>query len=131
MKKIALAYSLFICGTCLPAVAADFSSVITDPDGKPFPSCSDPKLAECAKPFTLGAAASAALLTQSLGDERMTAEQKVSRAALALKVRDAGQLDLKAEDVAMIKDAVGKAYQPLVVYRVFGLVDPASVNTSR
>lgn len=132
MHKIALSLGLLIAAS-MPAFAADFRSPILGPDGKTVPLCTD-KTPECEAPLTLGIVASNALFAPeapaSDGLGRPTAvgaDEKVKRAALALRIAGAGQLDLTAEETAMAKQAIGRIYAPLVVYRAWALLDPASV----
>ena len=124
--------SLLMLGlSILPSAAADFSAVIQDADGKPMAKCSENTPA-CAVPTTLGDVASAALFA-TFPDENdarnpLSAAEKVKRAALALRIRSAGNVDMTAEETALIKSVVGKAYSPIIVYRAWALLDPASVK---
>jgi len=68
-----------------------------------------------------------ALLNVLRGDETLTGEQKFKLYALSMKINDtAADCKIAAEDVVLLKDRVGRAYPPLVVGRVFALLDPAA-----
>jgi hypothetical protein len=133
MKSVILSLALAAL-VATPAFATDFKSEILDTAGKAVPMCDRPNAPECQKPLTLGVVVSTALLTPfpDESDPRSGAtlapDQKVRRAILALRVQDAGELSLPAEDVALAKQVVGKAYPPLIVYRAWSLLDPASVK---
>jgi hypothetical protein len=124
---VALALSIATAGT---ACATDFSAPITDQTGKPVPLCAD-KTPDCEKPMTLGRVVGIALFSTfpDESDPRTgtapSGEEKVKRAKLALEVFDGGQHDLTAEETALAKKLVAKAYAPLVVMRAWELLDPA------
>jgi hypothetical protein len=95
----------------------NLTTSLTDIDGNEFQDKSTVKTA------ILGS-----LMNPLPGDETMVADKKVALFKLALKVNDtAADCQLTAEEVAMIKERVGKGYPPLIVGRVFQLLDPASV----
>ena len=80
------------------------------------------------EPMTVRLAATKSL-TASYRDERdLAGDRKVVRFHLALKITDEDEPDLKAEEVVLIKELVGKMYGPIVVGRMWAILDPA--NTS-
>jgi hypothetical protein len=67
--------------------------------------------------------------TQKQGEGPTPQNILVKRAMLAEKLEAAnGELDLKSEQVSLIKDCVTSLFNssPLVVYRVLSVIDPAS-----
>jgi hypothetical protein len=63
-----------------------------------------------------------ALLTD-FPDEKVSGEEKFKRFKLALAVTNKAEVDLKPEQLASIKTVVGKAYTPLIVGRLFEIID--------
>jgi hypothetical protein len=105
-----------------------FANVLTDLEGQPIKDIAagldgQPRSVD----MTLGRACANALLAP-LQDEtgKVSGSDHVKRLALAMKVHAAGELDLPAEDVALLKERVAKVYTtPLVVGRCWLLLDPA------
>lgn len=87
----------------------NFKAPITDLDGKQVDGA------------TLGSVCTAALLAPNQQD---SAETKGKLFDLALAIHGKEAADLKVEDVAMLKERVGKCYPPLVVGRTWQLLDP-------
>jgi len=77
-----------------------------------------------ANPVTVRQVATGALMAQRRGEEETSGEEKVRYYALAVKIHDEDAPDLRAEDVALVKELVGKSYGPLVVGQVWALLDP-------
>lgn len=68
------------------------------------------------KDLTLGAVAMSALLARLDGDDKLSGEKKAQRHSLAHQIVNASEpLELKVEDVALIKDLIGKGFGPNVV----------------
>ena len=134
LKRIILAGALaFVVAPALAAVV-DVSAPILDIDGKPIPACAA-KTPECERPMTLGDVAMTALLTPypdeaegTRGGVPITGQQKADRMALAIRIHDGGKVDLTAEQIALAKLLVGKAYGPLVVGRAWALLDPPAAK---
>lgn len=119
---IAIALSLF----ALPASATeiDFSIVLKDLDGVPIRKCEADTLA-CKEPVTLGFVASSALLApDEPRQQSQGGEDKAARFALALKVHGASKVDLKAEDIALLKARIGAVFPPIFVGRAYEILDP-------
>jgi hypothetical protein len=95
----------------------DFSGQITNLANQPVKD-------EAEKPLTLGSVAIAALLNNMPGDDALSAEKKVTLAVIAQQVHNAeGEVSLSVEDVALVKERIGKAYGPLVVMKAYQLID--------
>jgi len=63
-------------------------------------------------------------LTAIFRDEQeLPGEEKVKRFHLALKITDEDEPDLKADDIVLIKKVVGKMYGPVVVGRMWTILD--------
>lgn len=75
---------------------------------------------EAGKEVTVGKIIRNALLSN---DEKDKADDKLKKYHLAQSCL-ASEVDLKAEDVVLIKKQVGNNYPPLVVGQVFDLIDP-------
>lgn len=73
-----------------------------------------------AKVITLGVVTTNALLAPVQEDSGV---QKAKKYKLAIKTVDEKELDLEAEDIAMIKECIGKGYAPLVVGQCFDILD--------
>lgn len=101
----------------------DFSAKITAFDGT--------DILEDDKPVTLAIVAVNALVTP-LPDQRGQPEQidgmtKVRNASLAERIfKDGKKADLTVEEVALIKERVGRAYGPLAVMRAWSLLEQHS-----
>jgi len=77
------------------------------------------------EPLTFRGAVAGALLSQPSG-ENLSGAKKYRRYRLARLVMDAqGEVELTAEDVAEIKQAVGEVYLPLVVGQVWDWLEGA------
>jgi len=59
-------------------------------------------------------------------DTPKNAEEKFRRGRLAIKISDSKvPLDLKVEDISLIKEVVSEIWSPLVIARAFPLLDEA------
>jgi hypothetical protein len=99
-------------------VKIDFSSILLNLNDTPLMQPPGPEGANV--PATLAWVASEALLRAT--DEK-DGQKKYKLYALALKVGAGGEVDLKAEDIALIKARIGEQFAPLVVGRAFDLLD--------
>jgi len=95
----------------------DFTTILTDLEGS--------SIMDNGRLVTLGRAAMMALIGQVPEDQSMTGEDRFRFARLAEKVMDNPAAKLPVEDVALIKDRIGKFFSPVVVYRAWPLLDPA------
>lgn len=81
------------------------------------------------RPITLAGIAVNALLAQHEDERALAGADKVKRYKLAQKIHDAaGEMDVTAEDVALLKTLIGKTYPPLLVGLAWQILeaDPAA-----
>jgi hypothetical protein len=120
---------IILLGVFLPVAAQaggiDFAALLTDLDGQPIPDCVGNDCAN--KPaLTLGVIAIRCLTANFPDEEKsISGEEKFKRGELALRIHKDGKTSLTAEDVALLKKLVGKAYGPLIVVKTWALLDPA------
>lgn len=74
-------------------------------------------------PMTVRLAATRTLTATFRDEQSLLGDEKVVRFHLALKLTDEDEPDLKAEDIVLIKKLVGKMYGPVVVGRVWAILD--------
>lgn len=97
-------------------VAQQFKEI----DGTPATTGDDKKL-----PFLLRKVLVEALLL-NYNDETPSGEDKVTRYELAVKIQAAdGELEVKAEEVALMKKLVGKAYATIIVGQAWKMLEGA------
>ena len=121
MKKIILA-ALVLVASGGSALAVDFASPMNMIDGK------TPMRNEDKSIVTLGEVSENALLATFPDEQSLAGEEKMKRFALARKIHEQRKDPvLTAEDIALLKKLIGKAYNALVVGQAYGLLDPASV----
>lgn len=96
----------------------DFSTAILDLTGKP--------LVENENPITLGSISCTALTALAPDESQLAAATKVSRFRLALIASTGGEQDITPEQLVELKDLVGKLFAPLVVGRVYEILEIAS-----
>lgn len=94
----------------------DFSAPILGPNDTP--------IMEGGKPATLGSIASTALFATLPEDENATATDKALWGNLGLALYAEGKHDLTAEQIALVKKRIGRAFSSLAVARAFHLLDP-------
>jgi len=75
------------------------------------------------EPFTVRLAATRALSATFRDEQSLTGDEKWPRFHLALRITDEDEPDLKAEDIVLIKKVVGKMYGPVIVGRVWSILD--------
>ena len=109
-------------------------ATINDYDDKPMPK--DPN--DESKGFQmLGDMCITALNAQLQDEAKLEAEKKVHRGFLSQDIHNAlkddhdGVIDLPAEDVAIIKEIMGKIYPPLSLMRAYDLIDPKPKDTGK
>lgn len=122
MRKLILAVLLAsVCAA--PAAALDFTKPIVGLDGKPMTQC-PPEKPACGETLTLSQVATAALTLQP----NVQPNDKFKRYQLAQKVYEAKDVSLKAEEIALIKEAVSATMTAIVVGRVFEAIDPTETK---
>lgn len=95
----------------------DVTRAILDLDGRPVAIEGEPAL-------TLRSAIVNALLTPLKGDEALNGPSKLKNWLLAQRIHGDDSPDMKAEDIALVKERVGRGYTALVVGRVYEMLDP-------
>ena len=84
--------------------------------------------AEKGKALTLADVAENALLADYRDEANIDGVEKLKRWTLARKIEETKlSVALSAEDIALIKKLVGKAYNPLVYGEMVQAIDPASL----
>ena len=101
----------------------DFSAILLNLNDTPLMQPPDPTGENV--PATLAWVASEALLRAT--DEK-DGTKKYKLYSLAMKVGNGGEVDLKSEDIALIKQKIGEQFAPLVVGRSFDLLEPPTAN---
>jgi hypothetical protein len=104
-------------------LALDLSQSLVDLDNKPILNGQEP--------ITLGAVISTALLTPFPDEQNLSGEEKTKRFLLALKVHQGRDAGLTADETALIKKLVAKLYGPLIVGRVWAIIDPPSMPAQK
>lgn len=104
-----------------PALAVDFGATINGLDGKPMQK--DDKTT-----LSLEEVATTALLSSYPDEQNLDGVEKNKRFWLAKKIHDQRKDPvLTADEIALIKRLIAKAYNPLVVGQAWTILDPASV----
>lgn len=94
----------------------NFDAEILDLVGKPLQNGEDGSM-------TLNSIACAALINVLQEDQSMSADDKVKMFRLAQVASKGGVQDVKAEDVALLKQRIGKMYGALIVGRAYDLIE--------
>lgn len=89
----------------------NFEKEIFDRGGKSFP-----------KKLTLGAATDEALC-QPLPFDQSTGQQKYDRYQLAERLKPGGTIEVRVEDVAIIKEMIGRVFGPAVVGQAWDMLE--------
>ena len=104
-----------------PALAVDFAAPINNFDGTPMRK--DDKTI-----LTLEETVTTALLSSYPDEQSLDGVEKNKRFWLAKKIHDQRKDPvLTADEIALIKRLIAKAYNPLVVGQAWTILDPASV----
>lgn len=122
MRKLVV---LFLLSLTSPAWAVDFSQKIVSADGVPVCTIEIKPTEVCPsdKHFTLALAARNALYSQFEDEKSLSGEDKYRRAQIAHEIGKGGEVKLKAEDVALLKKLIGKAYGPLLVLQAWNMLE--------
>ena len=104
-----------------PAVkkGIDFTQVLVGIDDKPIIPKGE------TQPMTLGDVCVNALETPTDSDHTMPGADKFKLDQLARKIYQNANADLTVEELATLKDRVGKLWGPLIVGAAWRLLDPA------
>lgn len=76
------------------------------------------------EPMTVGLAATRSLSATFRIEQNLGGEEKFERFRLALKITDEDEPALTAEDVVLIKKVVGMMYGPVIIGRMWAILDP-------
>ena len=98
----------------------DFTQQLTGLDGKPITLTAAPD----SPPATLSDIAIAALTAQFTDEQTMPGSKKFELYELARKVYKKKDVTLTAEDVATLKDRIGRFWGPAIVGAAWPLLDP-------
>jgi len=105
----------------------DFGQALCGFDGKPLWDGAAPNEGEEGKTIALATVCINALMADLESDRSAAGEEKVDRWHLAQRIfaaNEAGEpLELKATDVVLIQDRVGKAFGAAIVAPAFALLD--------
>lgn len=94
----------------------DFTLQLKDLDGN--------VIKEKDKEVTLCTVALSALMMSYEDERQLTGKEKADRYQLAMKInKRPGEVDVTAEQLAMVKMVIGKAFGPLVVGQVYELLE--------
>lgn len=97
----------------------NFSIEIEDLEGNPIPKSETNKTNA-----TVGSCCINALMASYEDEKGLSGDDKVKRLNLAQKIHsDKSEYEYTAEDVVLLKKLVGKAYAPLVVGRVYEVLE--------
>lgn len=75
------------------------------------------------EPMTVRLAATRSLTATFRDEQSLAGDEKIVRFRLALKMTDTDEPDLKAEEIVLVKKLVGKMYGPVVVGRMWAILD--------
>lgn len=112
---------------------ANFKTTLIDYDGKPLPQVMvgpDGRVVPSGNELTLRTVAVNALSAEHADERGLSGEDKVKRAALALRIHQQDDVELTAEEIALLKRLVARISPPLVVLRAWAILDPASIPGS-
>jgi hypothetical protein len=99
----------------------DFNAPILGFDRKP--------LNESDRAMTLAIVACTALSAQFRDEDNLAADIKYKRFKLGCKIANGGIVDLSVDEIATLKQLIGRAFSPLIVGRSFDLLDPKIEET--
>ncbi len=101
----------------------DFSIVLVNLAGKALKDQDNQDL-------TLGSTCVSALLTMTEKDSKLAGLERKKRADLADRIYDKKEpVNLDVKEISLLKDLVGEVYSPLIVKRVWDLLDPDVEST--
>jgi len=76
------------------------------------------------EPMTVRLAATRSLTASFRDEQSLPGDQKIVRFHLALKMTDTDEPNLEAEEIVLVKKVIGKMYGPVIVGRVWAILDP-------
>lgn len=106
----------------------DFNAALKDLDGKPIPQMTmiaGQLMVDGDKVWTLGAAATTALLDSYEDERQLSGSDKFTRFMLASKIHGQGlPVDVDLDEAKLIKDLIAKRFGALLIGRAWELLDP-------
>lgn len=114
-----------------PPRQINFTVPILNQDNKPMRECADdpaPKKDEECKTWQAVTLGMLALRALAVPEQGLAAEASLKRGHLAMRVYKAESLVLTADEIALIKTQIAKAYSPLIVAITFPMLDPATAD---
>lgn len=75
-------------------------------------------------PLTLRLALTNALTAPTPRNRALDSKEKFDQGEFARRIYDEDTLSLQSEEITLLKDAVGAAYDPLEVFLIHSLLDP-------
>lgn len=98
----------------------NLNQALTDLNGKAI----EEKAGDVTRPLTLATVCVNALLMPHEDERNLSGKDKVSRYELAKKINGAeGEIDVKAEDITLLKNLLAKAYTPLIVGQAYAVLE--------
>jgi hypothetical protein len=103
-------------------VKIDFSQKILTLAGEEMPT-------EKGEVFTLRNACVVSLDALTEDMKRLDGKEKYTRGNLAARIyRTKEPISLKAEEIALLKESVGKVYGPHIIHEVWNMLDPSEAE---
>jgi hypothetical protein len=102
----------------------NFEQTLKDMDGKDITEGKEKKV------LTLDKVCVNALLSENQ-DDRQSGEDKLKVFQLAKKIYGAGEVEVTAEEIVLIKNKVGRFYLPLVVGQVYEILEKTPIVPRR
>ena len=99
----------------------DVTQGVFDFDGEPILVGEEGK----ERPLTLRLVCTKSLTAILRQDETAKGEEKLKRGILAERIYSNDEVDLKAEEISLVKELIGRLYGPLIVMRTWRMLDPA------
>jgi hypothetical protein len=97
-----------------------WSTVLEDMDGKPIVEGRDADGKD--RVLTLGRVAINSLSALSQADQQLSGEEKFKLGALANKIHTEPDAEYEVEEIAKVKDKIGKLYAPYLVFKTYSLL---------
>lgn len=125
MKKYLLV-CLLLSSAAVAAEPVDFSQVLVGVTGEPMKQCAKNEGDRCVEfePLTLSLLCVTALYSTIDEDRNSAAKLKFERDELARKIYKKSSVTLTAEEIATLKERVGKVYSAAQVGAAWRLLDP-------
>lgn len=128
MRSYLAILAFLSCITTVQAGTVDFTQVLRGPDG-PFKDCRrNDDAGKCIEyvDLTLGRLC---INAAALPDRNASIADQTSHGRLAMRLLDAKEVDLTAEEIKFLKDQIAKlGYNSIVVYQAVKLLDPVAAE---